>query len=171
MRNGTRFLLLHKTENGKIMTELEYKDLLKTAWKQTEFSYAPYSGFRVGAALLAENGSIYSGSNVENASYPAGTCAERTAFFRAVSEGQKKFRAIAIVGGKALENSEIEVRDYCYPCGICRQVMAEFCSFDNFEVILCCSKKMEKENIKVFKLKELLPFAFAKNQIQNKILP
>lgn len=147
------------------MTDQEYKDLLKIAWKQTAFSYAPYSGFRVGAALLTEDGSIYSGSNIENASYPAGNCAERTAFFRAVSDGQKKFQAIAIIGGKVLENGEIEIRDYCYPCGICRQVMAEFCSFDNFEIILCCSKEIDNKNIRIYKFKELLPFAFTKNNV------
>lgn len=151
------------------MTDLEYRDLLKAAWKQTEFSYAPYSGFRVGAALLAADKRIYFGSNIENASYPAGNCAERTAFFRAVSEGVRDFRAIAVVGGRTLENGKIKVEDYCPPCGICRQVMAEFCSFEDFEIILCCSKEMESENIKVFKLKELLPFAFAKKQIYDKI--
>jgi len=151
------------------MTELEYQDLLKAAWRQTQFSYAPYSGFRVGAALLSEDGNVYLGSNIENASYPAGNCAERTAFFRAVSEGQKSFRAIAIIGGKVLKNGEMEVRDYCYPCGICRQVMAEFCSFDDFEIVLCKSKTIESETMKVFKLKEMLPFAFAKSEIYDKI--
>lgn len=152
------------------MTDLEYRELLETAWRQMGFSYAPYSGFRVGAALLAENGTIYSGSNIENISYPAGNCAERTAFFRAVSEGQRKFRAIAVVGGKVLENGETKVEDYCYPCGICRQVMTEFCSFDDFEIILCNSKEMQREHIKVYKLKELLPFAFAKNKFYDRIL-
>ncbi len=147
------------------MKDWEYKDLLKTAWKQTQFSYAPYSGFRVGAALLAEDGTVYLGSNIENASYPAGNCAERTAFFRAISEGQNMFQAIAIVGGKALENGEIEISEYCYPCGICRQVMAEFCSFDNFEIILCCSREMENSSIRIHKLKELLPFAFTKSNV------
>ena len=136
------------------MKDWEYKDLLKTAWKQTQFSYAPYSGFRVGAALLAEDGTVYLGSNIENASYPAGNCAERTAFFRAISEGQNMFQAIAIVGGKALENGEIEISEYCYPCGICRQVMAE-----------CCSREMENSSIRIHKLKELLPFAFTKSNV------
>ena len=140
---------------------MEYKSLLETAWKQTRFSYSPYSGFRVGAALLADNGKIYTGCNIENISYPAGNCAERTAFFHAVSEGQFSFRAIAVAGGKGAANQEVETGEYCYPCGICRQVMAEFCNPDTFEIVLCNSRQMEEHTIKIFKLRELLPFAFS----------
>lgn len=155
---------------------MEYKNLLKEAWKQTKFSYSPYSKFRVGAALLTDNGKIYTGCNIENASYPAGNCAERTAFFKAISEGQFSFRAIAVVGKSDSKNhttnsyidysnKPADAKKYCYPCGICRQVMAEFCSPDTFEIILCSSPLIEESSIKIFKLKELLPFSFSKNNL------
>lgn len=112
-------------------------------------SYSPYSGFRVGAALLTKSGKIYTGCNIENSAFSPTCCAERTAFFKAVSEGEKDFSAMAIVGGKSGETSE-----FCYPCGVCRQVMAEFCNAD-FEIILTNGK-----DIKAKKLSELLPESF-----------
>lgn len=126
-------------------------DLIKKASSMLEFSYAPYSNFHVGAALLTKNGKIFTGCNIENATYGATNCAERTAFFKAISEGEKDFCAIAIVGGK---NGKID--DFCSPCGICRQVMAEFCSKD-FKIILANSKN----EIKTFSLEELLPESFS----------
>ena len=93
-------------------------------------AYAPYSGFHVGAALLCADGSVYTGCNVENASYGATNCAERTAFFKAVSEGKRSFTAIALCGGL-----KGEIRDFCPPCGVCRQVMREFCN-DDFLIYL-----------------------------------
>lgn len=125
------------------------KELLNKANEAIQYSYSPYSDFRVGAALLCKNGKIYTGCNIENASYSPTNCAERTAFFKAVSEGEREFCAIAIVGGK---NGEIT--DYCYPCGVCRQVMAEFCDAD-FEIITACP-----DGVKSYKLKDLLPEAF-----------
>lgn len=129
-----------------------YEELIETALEARMLAYAPYSKFKVGAALLGKNGSIYKGCNVENASYPAGNCAERTAFFRAVADGQKEFHAIAIVGGS--ETSE--ELDICAPCGICRQVMMEFCDADTFEIILAKNTK----EYEVYTLKELLPLGF-----------
>lgn len=126
-------------------------DLIKKASSMLEFSYAPYSKFHVGAALLTKNGKIFTGCNIENATYGATNCAERTAFFKAISEDEKDFYAIAIVGGK---NGKID--DFCSPCGICRQVMAEFCSKD-FKIILANSKN----EIKTFSLEELLPESFS----------
>lgn len=126
-------------------------DLIKKASSMLEFSYAPYSNFHVGAALLTKNGKFFTGCNIENATYGATNCAERTAFFKAISEGEKEFCAIAIVGGK---NGKID--DFCSPCGICRQVMAEFCSKD-FKIILANSKN----EIKTFSLEELLPESFS----------
>lgn len=96
------------------------KELLKIATEQLEFSYSPYSNFKVGAALLTKTGKVYTGCNIENASFSPTVCAERTAFFKAISEGEREFCCIAIVGG----NKE------CLPCGVCRQVMAEFCNPD-----------------------------------------
>ena len=110
----------------------QYEQLVEQALEARRLAYAPYSHFKVGAALLGKNGIIYKGCNVENASYPATNCAERTAFFRAVAEGQKEFEAIAIVGGMESAN-ELE---FCAPCGICRQVMREFCVPKDFEIIL-----------------------------------
>jgi cytidine deaminase len=101
------------------------------------FSYTPYSHFKVGAALLAANGTIYTGCNIENAAFTPTNCAERTAFFKAVSEGVKDFKAIAIVGGME-DATELE---YCSPCGVCRQVMSEFCK-DDF-VIICARSEDE----------------------------
>lgn len=126
------------------------KELLEKAYEAMQLSYSPYSGFKVGAALLCKSGKIYTGCNIENASYSPTNCAERTAFFKAVSEGEKEFSAIAIIGGK-----NGEVTDYCYPCGVCRQVMAEFCDAD-FEII-CASP----DGIKSYKLSELLPESFS----------
>ncbi len=126
-------------------------DLIKKASAMLKFSYAPYSNFYVGAALLTKNGKIFTGCNIENATYGATNCAERTAFFKAISEGENDFYAIAIVGGK---NGKID--DFCSPCGICRQVMAEFCSKD-FKIILANSKN----EIKTFTLEELLPESFS----------
>lgn len=106
------------------------RELVEKAKQAAERAYAPYSGFTVGAALLSKSGKVYLGCNIENASYSPTCCAERAAFFKAVSEGERDFCKIAIVGGRALDFA-----DYCTPCGVCRQVMSEFCKAD-FTVIL-----------------------------------
>jgi len=116
-----------------------------------EFSYSPYSNFKVGAALLTKTGKIYTGCNIENASYSPSNCAERTAFFKALSEGERDFEAIAIVGGHKDKGLEI-----CAPCGVCRQVMMEFCDYETFEIIL---GKSEDDYLK-YTLQELLPLGF-----------
>ena len=133
---------------------MKYKMLIEKVIKQLEFSYSPYSEFSVGAALLCRDGSVYTGCNVENASYPAGNCAERTAVFNAVSSGKRDFEAIAIVGGK---NGQIT--DYCSPCGICRQVLREFCK-DGFKIILFDGKEE-----KIFTLSDLLPYGFTVKEL------
>lgn len=126
--------------------------LVKEALRMRENSYAPYSHFHVGAALLTQDGKIYTGCNIENAAYTPTNCAERTAFFKAVSEGECDFQAIAIAGGP----EDAEELDYCSPCGVCRQVMMEFCDYETFQIILV---KSETE-YKVFTLKEILPLGF-----------
>lgn len=113
-------------------------------------SYVAYSHFQVGAALLAQDGSIFTGCNVENSGYPACTCAERTAFAKAVSEGARSFTAIAIAGGKEGEETQ-----YCPPCGVCRQVMSEFCQGD-FLIYLAKSAT----DYEVYTLDELMPKRF-----------
>ncbi|CVI68376.1 Cytidine deaminase [Clostridiales bacterium CHKCI001] len=135
---------------------MDRENLLKIALEARKFAYAPYSHFTVGAALLAKNGTVYSGCNIENAAYGPSNCAERTAFFKAISEGNKDFCAIAVVGG--LEGKE--AMQYCPPCGVCRQVMAEFCSPEDFLIILGAKNQVIKE----YKLKELLPVSFSLNE-------
>lgn len=132
---------------------LNYKLLLEKAYEGRKNAYAPYSNFKVGAAVLAENGKIYTGCNIENASYGATNCAERTAIFKAISEGNRKIRAIAIVGADD---------EYTYPCGICRQVIAEFAN-ENTEIIL--GKKSLEYIVKT--LAEILPGAFTKEALQK----
>lgn len=113
--------------------QTDYKELIRSAFQARKRAYTPYSRFQVGAALLAKNGTVYQGCNIENASYPATNCAERTAFYKAVSEGVREFQAIAIVGGSVLypkTAEENQCTDLCSPCGICRQVMREFCPGD-----------------------------------------
>jgi cytidine deaminase len=129
-------------------TEL-YRSLMESAARAREFSYSPYSHYCVGAALLTADGRIYTGCNVENAGLSATNCAERTAIFKAVSEGIRDFSAIAVVGGR-----QGEVSPFCAPCGVCRQVLAEFCSPD-MPVILGTP-----EDFKVYTLGEILPFSF-----------
>ncbi len=126
------------------------RELIAEAKQSAEFSYSPYSGFTVGAALMTKSGKIYTGCNIENAAFSPTNCAERTAFFKAVSEGEKDFEKIAIVGGK---NGNFT--DFCPPCGVCRQVMAEFCGKD-FTVIL----GKDGDEIRSFTLGELLPQSF-----------
>ena len=130
---------------------MEYQDLVSKAIDARKNSYSPYSNFKVGAAVLTYDGKIYTGCNIENASYGATNCAERTAIFKAVSEGYTTIKAIAIVG---VEN------DYTYPCGICRQVIAEFASVDT-KIIL---GKGETEYL-VKTLDEILPGAFTKKDL------
>ena len=132
---------------------MDYKELVKMALEAREMSYSPYSNFKVGAALLTKNGKVYKGCNIENAAYSTGNCAERTAIFKAVSEGEKDFAAIAIVGGPA-DNGELTI---CPPCGVCRQVINEFVDCEEFDIILGTNKP---EDMKVYKLKELLPLGF-----------
>ncbi|MDO5294361.1 MAG: cytidine deaminase [bacterium] len=127
------------------------EQVIQKAIDALEYSYVPYSKFHVAAALVAKNGDIYTGVNVENASYPATNCAERTAFFKAVSEGVKEFEYIVIVGGM-----NGKVTSYCSPCGICRQVMREFCDKETFRVIIAKSPSDYRE----FTLEELLPLSF-----------
>jgi cytidine deaminase len=127
------------------------KELIEKAIKARQNSYSPYSKYMVGAALLTQDGKIYTGCNIENAAYTPTNCAERTAFFKAVSEGERYFTAIAIVGGY-----EGEPRDFAYPCGVCRQVMAEFCNPDEFRIITAVSI----DNYKETTLRRLLPDGF-----------
>ena len=139
------------------MQELQIQTLIETAIEQLKYSYTPYSNFKVGAALLAKNVNIYGGCNIENAAYTPTNCAERTAFFKAVSEGVKEFQAICIVGGK---NGELT--EYAPPCGVCRQVMMEFCNPKEFEIILATGK----EDYQVYKLNELFLFGFGPGNLE-----
>ena len=134
----------------EISTEIK-QELVKQALAARKFAYVPYSKFRVGAAVLAKNGAIYTGCNIENAAYTPTNCAERTAVFKAVSEGVTEFDAIAVCGGPG----EAEPEDFCTPCGVCRQVLAEFCPMD-FPVIVARSP----EEYEVYTLGDLLPQAF-----------
>lgn len=138
------------------MTRQQRATLIKAALKARETAYSPYSGFAVGAALLGESGKLYTGCNVENVSFGATNCAERTAVFQAVSMGEVKFAAIAIAGGKA----GVTPANFCPPCGICRQVLAEFCSGD-FPVLLVKNPKEIQETT----LSALLPGAFTKEEL------
>ena len=133
-------------------------ELIDKAFEMRSFSYAPYSHFKVGAALLSEKGIIYGGCNIENAAYGPSNCAERTAFFKAVSEGEREFCAIAIAGGP----EDTEEFNYCAPCGVCRQVMAEFCNPDKFIIILPKSK----EDYKTYTLRELFPEGFSSENLK-----
>ena len=140
---------------------MNYTQLIEKATKMMDFSYAPYSHFHVGAALLCQTEDnteqkIFTGCNIENAAYGPSNCAERTAVFKAVSEGYRNFEAICIIGGLENENKKVEIKNFCPPCGVCRQVLAEFCSKD-FKIILAKSKT----DYKVLTLGELLPEVFS----------
>ena len=124
---------------------MDNKALIDMALKAMENAYAPYSGFKVGAALLCSDKKVYTGCNIENSSYGASNCAERTAIFNAVSEGEREFEKIAIVSSSG---------DFTFPCGICRQVLSEF-MYDKTVVLFS-----EKDGIMEFKVKDLLPEAF-----------
>ena len=134
---------------------MDKKDLFYTAKDAMNHSYAPYSNYNVGAALLCKNGNVYKGCNVENASYSLTNCAERTALFTAIANGENEFEAICIVGGK---NGVIT--DYAMPCGACRQVLSEFC-VEDFKVYV----GINENNIKKFKLSELIPYSFNKSKL------
>ena len=133
---------------------MSWEELVKKAYEVQKFSYSPYSGFTVGAALLTKTGKVYTGCNIENAAFSPTNCAERTAFFKAISEGEKEFQAIAVVGNK--KEAAKEEWEFCTPCGVCRQVMLEFVNPEEFMVILG-----KGEEIKTFTLKQLLPESFS----------
>ena len=130
--------------------------LIETAMEQLKFSYTPYSNFKVGASLLTKNGQIYTGCNIENAAYTPTNCAERTAIFKAVSEGVREFDTICIVGGK-----DGILTEYTAPCGVCRQVMMEFCDPETFQIILAAADG----KYKIYRLKELLPEGFGPDNL------
>ena len=130
---------------------MEDKALMALARQARDNAYAPYSHFTVGAALLTADDRVYTGCNIENGAYSPTNCAERTAFFKAISEGERDFVAIAVCGGKAGEEA-----DFCPPCGVCRQVMAEFCDPATFAVIV-----PQDNEVRRFLLTELLPFSFS----------
>ena len=133
---------------------MDNQELIRIALSARDAAYAPYSGFAVGAALLCKSGKIYTGCNIESRSFSPTCCAERTAFFKAISEGEREFLTIAVVGGRK-DSADFGI---CTPCGVCRQVMSEFCKKD-FTVILSDSRF----NFKTMKLEELLPFGFELN--------
>ncbi|MBQ7117837.1 MAG: cytidine deaminase [Clostridia bacterium] len=131
-------------------------ELISLAKKAAENAYVPYSGYTVGAALLSASGKVYLGCNIENAAYGPTNCAERTAFFKAVSEGERRFTAIAIVGGK-----ELDFKDYFTPCGVCRQVMAEFCD-ESFRVLI----GKNGDDCLSLTLGEILPYTFSSEKLK-----
>ena len=130
---------------------MDKRKLMEAALEARSRAYTPYSHFQVGAALLTKSGSVYQGCNIENAAYTPTICAERNAFFKAVYEGEREFAAIAVAG-----SPEGECRDYATPCGVCRQVMMEFCNPETFQIILA----VDKEHYDIYTLKELLPQGF-----------
>lgn len=138
---------------------MDIKLLVEEALKARKFSYSPYSRFQVGAALLAKDGQIFTGCNIESASYTPSNCAERTAFFKAVSQGVREFEAIAVVGGP----KDAKNLDYCTPCGVCRQVMMEFCDPKTFQVIVA----KNPEEYQVFALEEILPMGFGPKDLER----
>ncbi|MCB7328994.1 cytidine deaminase [Mediterraneibacter faecis] len=144
-------VVAYERKEEAVMEQVMIEKLIDTAIEQLKFSYTPYSNFKVGAALLTKSGKIYTGCNIENASYTPTNCAERTAFFKAVSEGVRDFQAICIVGGK-----DGKLTEYTAPCGVCRQVMMEFCNPKTFQIILA----VDKERYEIYTLEELMPLGF-----------
>lgn len=132
---------------------IDYSGLIREAFAARQFAYAPYSGYSVGAALLTAEGKIYTGCNIESAAYSPSNCGERTAIFKAVSEGNLKFTAIAVVGGH--RDTPLDQLAFFAPCGVCRQVMVEFCGA-GFQIVMARSET----DYEVYTLKELLPLAF-----------
>ena len=139
---------------------MDIKKLITAALLARKNSYAPYSDYNVGAALLCDDDTIVLGANIENASYGATICAERCAVFKAVSENRRRFRCIAIAGGKSHELDVMS--DYAYPCGMCRQVLREFCNPAEFKVIVARSISDYKE----YTLEELLPESFGPDHVK-----
>ena len=140
-----------REKNTEPLTQEQIQDLIRQAIEARKMAYTPYSHYDVGAALLAADGRIYRGCNIENAAYTPTNCAERTAFFKAVSEGKRDFVKIAIVGGKKGEMTAPA------PCGVCLQVMSEFCRADEFEIVMAKSE----EDYSSKTLSELLPSSFS----------
>ena len=136
---------------------MDYKELAKTALQAKLTAYAPYSKFNVGAALLTKSGKIYTGCNIESAAYSPTNCAERTALFKAISEGEREFVAMAIAG-----SPENQLPDYCYPCGVCRQVLKEFVA-DDFVLVIAKSD----EDFKIHSFIELLPYGFGASDLRG----
>lgn len=141
-----------------MISDEQKKELFTIAKHMLNFSYAPYSNFKVGAALITKDGKIFTGCNVENAAYGPSNCAERTAFFKAISEGELSFEGIMIVGGP---NGII--KDYCAPCGVCRQVMMEFCNPETFSIFLA----KDENDIVEYKLKNLMPLGFGNADLKK----
>lgn len=135
---------------------MDKNSLAKLAAESAKAAYSPYSGFKVGAALLCADGTVYTGCNIENSAYSATVCAERVAFFKAISEGKTDFEAVAIAGGK-----DAVIDGICPPCGVCRQVMAEFCNSKRFKVLL-----VKKDGFEEHSLGELLPLSFGKDCVK-----
>ena len=138
---------------------MDQNKLIDLAWKARENAYVPYSHFKVGACIALKDGTFVQGCNIENAAYTPTNCAERTAFFKAVSEGVKEFQAICVVGGR-----DGVLTGYAAPCGVCRQVMMEFCDPEEFEIVLGNSAG----DIKVIKLKDILPEGFGPENLEVK---
>ncbi len=138
--------------------ELPVLEMIRRAFAALPFAYAPYSEFKVAASLFTKDGEIYTGCNIENAAFGPGNCGERTAIFKAVSEGKREFQAICIVN----ENRD-GIHDYCPPCGVCRQVMAEFCDPEKFQIILAKSE----EEYKIYTLGELFPQGFGPGYLKS----
>ncbi|MHB1453338.1 MAG: cytidine deaminase [Saccharofermentanales bacterium] len=136
---------------------MQWDTLVQEAFTARKTAYTPYSGFAVGAALQARNGDIYRGCNIENAAFSPTNCAERTAIFKAISEGVKEFDAIAICGGYDNEPQ------FCFPCGVCRQVLMEFCNPETFQIIIAKSVTEYRSYL----LKEILPFAFGPSNFRT----
>lgn len=142
----------------ELLRSVPVRDLIRQALEAREYSYSPYSDYAVGAALLLRDGKCVTGCNIENAAYGPTICAERTAIFKAVSQGKRQFKAIAIAGGP--KGRKIE--QFAFPCGVCRQVMMEFCDPETFVIIIA---KSETE-YKVYSLKELLPEGFGPDNLE-----
>lgn len=145
-------------KHREIVEDIPVKELIRSAMDARKKAYAPYSGYMVGAAVLTNELRIYTGCNIENASYGAAICAERTAVSKAVSEGRRGFKAIAVVGSPEGEG----ITQYAFPCGICRQVMREFCNPDHMIVIVARGE----EDYRLYTLSELLPESFGPDNLR-----